>query len=186
MRLFFPASRRQSSAESVRQFEAEVNRLYRLEFARVYRYIDRSLDDPQLATDITQEAFIRLCDRGAIPDDPAAWLITVATNLLRDDRRRTSRRLRLLKRTPENVPQAAPAPDPAVAVDRAELRLQVRAALNQLDPRDRDGLLLRHSGYSYREIALALDIAETSVGTILLRASARFRTIYQELHGDPD
>jgi RNA polymerase sigma-70 factor (ECF subfamily) len=186
MRSFFPASRRQESAASKRQLDAEIVRLYREEYGRVYRYLDRNLGDPHLATDIAQETFVRLCDRGSIPDDPVAWLITVATNLVRDDRRRTSRRTRLLEFDPENIPHAAAPPDPSTIVDRAEVREQVRSALDRLELREREALLLRHSGYSYREIALALDIAETSVGTILLRAAARFRTIYQELHGEPD
>jgi DNA-directed RNA polymerase specialized sigma24 family protein len=42
-------------------------------------------------------------------------------------------------------------------------------------------LLLRHGGYSYREIAAALGLAETSVGTTLVRASHAFRAAYQEL-----
>jgi RNA polymerase sigma factor (sigma-70 family) len=182
---FFPASRGQHSAAGA-QFDAAIAALFRDEYGRVHRYLDRTLGDAHLATDIAQEAFVRLYDRGTMPDDPVAWLITVATNLLRDERRRTHRRIRLLERESGNVPQAAAAPDPSATVDRDEVRAQVRAALNRLEFRDREALLLRHSGYSYREIALILNLAETSVGTILLRAAAQFRATYQELHGDPD
>jgi RNA polymerase sigma-70 factor (ECF subfamily) len=168
------------------QFDAEFDRLFEQHFARLFRYLDRSLGDAQLAADLAQEAFVRLFDRGEMPDEPIAWLITVAANLLRDDKRRTTRRLRLLARAPDDVPHATAPPDPAAAIDQAERRDQVRAALARLAPRDRDALLLRHSGYSYREIALALGITETGVGTVLLRAGASFRKAYQELHGDPD
>lgn len=185
MQSFFPASRGRHSATAGRQFDAEISALFRDEYSRVHRYLDRTLGDPYLATDIAQEAFVRLHDRGTMPDDPVAWLITVATNLLRDETRRSRRRKRLLELGSGSVPQAAAAPDPSAAVDRSEVRMQVRDALNRLAPRDREALLLRHSGYSYREIALILNVGETSVGTILLRATAQFRTIYQELHGDP-
>ena len=168
------------------QFDAEFDRLFEQHFAQLFRYLDRSLGDAQLAADLAQETFVRLFDRGEMPDEPIAWLITVAANLLRDDKRRTTRRLRLLASAPADVPHAAAAPDPADAIDQAERRDQVRAALARLAPRDRDALLLRHSGYSYREIALALGITETGVGTVLLRAGASFRKAYQELHGDPD
>jgi len=168
------------------QFEAELTRLYRVQFPALYRYLDRTLGDSQLATDIAQEAFIRLYDRGSMPDEPVAWLITVVNNLVRDDYRRTGRRLRLLEHAGYNVGHSSTPADAATRVDQQERREQVRAALEHLSPRDRQALLLRHSGYSYREVAVALGITETSVGTILLRAGALFREVYEELHGKPD
>jgi RNA polymerase sigma factor (sigma-70 family) len=167
-------------------FERELTQLYERQFPSLYRYLDRTLGDSQLATDIAQEAFIRLFDRGAMPDEPVAWLITVVNNLVRDDYRRTGRRLRLLERAGYNVGHSSATPDASAAVDQQERRAQVRAALEHLTPRDRQALLLRHSGYSYREVGLALGITETSVGTILLRAGALFREVYEELHGKPD
>lgn len=168
------------------QFELALTRLYEKQFPALYRYLDRTLGDGPLATDIAQEAFIRLFDRGAMPDEPVAWLITVVNNLVRDDYRRTGRRLRLLESAGYNVGHSSTAPDAATRVDQQERREQVRAALRRLTLRDRQALLLRHSGYSYREVAVALDITETSVGTILLRASALFREVYEELYGKPD
>jgi RNA polymerase sigma-70 factor (ECF subfamily) len=167
-------------------FEASLARLYRERFAALFRYLDRRTGDAQLAADAAQEAFVRLFERGAMPDEPAAWLVSVAHNLLRDDQRRSGRRLRLLEAEPLDVPGPAARPDPAAAADEAERRAQVRVALERLTPRDRDALLLRHSGYNYREIAAALDLAPTSVGTILLRAGTAFRRAYEELHGEPD
>jgi DNA-directed RNA polymerase specialized sigma24 family protein len=35
-------------------------------------------------------------------------------------------------------------------------------------------LLMRYSGFSYKEIAEALGVATTSVGTLLARAESRF------------
>ena len=67
-----------------------------------------------------------------------------------------------------------------------ERRNQVRAALDCLSVRDRQALLLRHSGHSYREIATALSVAESGVGTMLIRASQAFRRAYEEIHGAPD
>jgi DNA-directed RNA polymerase specialized sigma24 family protein len=58
----------------------------------------------------------------------------------------------------------------------------VRAALDRPTLRDRQALLLRHGGYSYREIAAALGLAETSVGTTLVRAGQAFRAAFQEMH----
>jgi RNA polymerase sigma factor (sigma-70 family) len=167
-------------------FETALTRLYEKQFPALYRYLDRTLGDGQLATDIAQEAFIRLFDRGSMPDEPVAWLITVVNNLVRDDYRRTGRRLRLLESAGYNVGHSSSTPDASSRLDQQERREQVRDALTHLSPRDRQALLLRHSGYSYREVAVALGITETSVGTILLRAGALFREVYEELHGKPD
>jgi RNA polymerase sigma factor (sigma-70 family) len=174
------------SARVGEPFSTEVARAYQEGFAALFRYLDRLTGDPQLAADVAQEAFVRLLQRGEMPDQPGAWLVTVATNLLRDDRRQLGRRLRLLEADPDSVPVATPAPDPATAADTDERRRLVRAALERLTPRDRSALLLRHSGYSYREIASAVGIAEASVGTVLLRAGAAFRSVYEEMHGAPD
>jgi DNA-directed RNA polymerase specialized sigma24 family protein len=44
--------------------------------------------------------------------------------------------------------------------------------------RERELLLLRAEGYSYRDIASALELNETSVGTLLARARRRFEEAY--------
>ena len=41
-------------------------------------------------------------------------------------------------------------------------------------------LLLRAEGYSYRDIAAALELHEASVGTLIARARRAFRTLYEE------
>ena len=179
-------ARRHDPGGTSARFAAELDQLFQERFPALYRYLNRLAGDGQVAEDIAQEAFIRLFHRGEMPDEPAAWLITVATNLLRDDRRRTSRRLRIIERADAGLGLGAAPPDPAASVVRAERQRQVRDALARLTARARQALLLRHSGFSYREIAVALDMPEASVGTTLLRAGVAFRASYQELHGEPD
>lgn len=164
-------------------FEVEFTRLFDEQFPRLFRYLDRLAGDPSVAADAAQEAFVRLFARREMPDDPGAWLVTVASNVLRDDRRRVGRHLRLLGTMPDGVAMSAPPMDPAASVESNERRAMVRSALARIHDRDRDALLLRHGGYSYREIALALDLNPSSVGTILLRATAAFRRAWEELHG---
>jgi RNA polymerase sigma-70 factor (ECF subfamily) len=69
---------------------------------------------------------------------------------------------------------------------RAETQQRVRIALSQLKPEWAQILLLRASGYSYKEIALHLEIAPASVGTLLMRAEAGFEKCYLELFGEKD
>ena len=167
-------------------FEEQFRTCYAARFATLFTYLDRLTGDADLASDVVQEAFLRLYRRGAMPDEPAGWLVVVANNLVRDERRRTSRQLRLLTESPSRAPSSTPSAGPDADLERAERVRAVRAALETVTPRDRQALLLRHAGYSYREIAAALRLAEGSVGTTLLRAGRAFRDAFKEMHGAPE
>lgn len=156
-------------------FEVAFARLFDERFASLYRYLDRLSGDPDLADDLAQEAFVRLHRRREIPNDARAWLAAVASNLFRDERRNARTRQSLLARQPAELTLASSSPSPDDAVERGEVKARVRRSLGRLPLRDRQMLLLRHEGFSYREIATALGIAETSVGTMLIRATQAFR-----------
>lgn len=163
-------------------FDAVCAELFREQFPRVFRILDRTCGDPDTAADLAQEAFVRLYQRGSLPDEPAAWLISVALNLLRNHWSTRSRRQRLLTTARGEASLADPPASPdqrAVAGQQAAL---VRALLDRMTDRDRGLLLLWAEGYSYRDMARALSLKETSVGTLLSRAQATFR----QLHGAPD
>lgn len=149
-------------------------------YRRLYRYLDRLTGDPEQAADLAQEAFVRLHRRGELPDDAAAWLITVAMNLFRNERSNRSRRLRLLTPARGEQVQADPASSPLEVTLADESRRQVRTALDQMPEREQRMLLLRAEGYSYREIAIALELNEASIGTLLARAQRAFRQAYEE------
>ena len=61
----------------------------------------------------------------------------------------------------------------------------MQRALNALASRDRQLLLLHHDGLSYREIAVRLTLAPSSVGSLLTRAHRRFLVSYEALHDVP-
>ena len=163
-------------------FHDEFATLFGEHFPRLVRYLDRLSGEPDLAADLAQDAFVRLYRRGSSPDAPAAWLITVATNLFRNVRSQRGRRRRLLTVERGAASLADPAPAPGGAMEQAETRQRVRDVLERLDERDRQLLLLRAEGYSYRDLAAALDLNEASVGTLLARAKRAFREVY----GDGD
>jgi RNA polymerase sigma factor (sigma-70 family) len=156
--------------------------IFQAHFERLYRYLDRLSGEPELAADLAQEAFIRLYRRGALPDAPEAWLISVAMNLFRNVKSSRSRRVRLLTAARSEGVLADPPPPPDQAAIAGESSRRVRVALDRLPERERSLLLLRAEGYGYRDIAVVLDINEASVGTLLARARAAFRDCYE----DPD
>ena len=151
------------------------DRVYREQRVAVERHLLYLTGDRQLAEDLTQETFGRLYERGLPGDDalrnPRAWLLTVASNLAYNHFRAESRRVR--RETAPNVSHET---------DRDDV-LDVRSALERLDSRDRTVLLLRHTGFSYAEIAEAVGVAASGVGTILARAQRRFREAYEGAGG---
>lgn len=161
-----------------RLFRDEFSRVFDAHFHRLYRYLDRLSGDPDLAADLAQEAFTRLYQRGSMPDEPGAWLATVATNLFRNAHGTRTRRHELLRVVPEAAQYTDRAVDPVVGADSGDVARRVRRTLDAMPERERELLLLRAEGYSYREIAAALEMNETSVGTFLARAKRAFRQIY--------
>jgi RNA polymerase sigma-70 factor (ECF subfamily) len=160
-------------------FEDRFRALFETEFPRLFRYLDRLSGEPDLAADLAQEAFVRLLRRGEMPDRPGVWLITVALNLFRNVRSTNARRRRLLTIARAESVLADPLPTPAQANDTAEDYSRVRAAMGRLPEREQRLLLLRAEGYSYRDIAEALEMNAASVGTLLARAKQAFRAAYE-------
>jgi RNA polymerase sigma factor (sigma-70 family) len=161
-------------------FDSDFRRVFDDHHASLTRYLERLIGDRAAAADLSQEAFVRLYERGSMPNDVRAWLVSVAHNLVRDEHRTRSRRMRLLNEKVEAVqPSAPPSPDSALVT--REGQMQVRRALEVLPERDRRALLLRHEGYSYREIARALDYAPSGIGKLLVRAHHAFRRAFEEM-----
>jgi RNA polymerase sigma-70 factor (ECF subfamily) len=161
-------------------FVEAVAAVFHAQYEALYRYLARLTDDADLAMDIAQETFVRLYQRGSMPDKPRQWIVSVAMNLLRDDRRQERLRYQIMARHAATaLPRSEEEPSDA-SVLAHEARDRVRAALDALPLRDRQLLLLRHEGHSYRELAALLGIAETSVGTTLVRAMRAFEAALQQ------
>ena len=137
------------------------------------RYCMRLTGDADVAEDIAQESMVRLFDHSVTGPDfgVRAWLFKTATHLVRDRYRVGQNRLRLLA---EHPVRPAETESPEVSLERKEVRARAREALDAMAPRDQEILLMRYSGFSYREIAEAIEVEPTSVGTLLARAERRF------------
>jgi RNA polymerase sigma-70 factor, ECF subfamily len=157
-------------------FVAAFDRLFAEHHARLHAYLLRMSGDADLAADLAQEAFVRLYQRGSVPDSCAAWLVSVANNLLRNSARQSARRRQLLATADRSSTDTGRGDHAA----QQEERRRVLAVLAALRPRERELLALLAAGYRYREMAEALDIPEASVGTLLARAKRAFRFRYGE------
>jgi RNA polymerase sigma-70 factor (ECF subfamily) len=143
------------------------------QYPDLVRYCHRLTGDLDVAEDMAQESLVRLFGLGTHVDSGGirAWLFTTATHLVRDRYRVDRNRRRLLAANPV-TPEESPSPERVL--ERLEDRALARTALDALSQRDREILLMRYSGFSYREIAAAVDVSATSVGTLLARAERRF------------
>lgn len=52
-----------------------------------------------------------------------------------------------------------------------------------MNERDRTILLMKFSGFQYKEIADVLHIDISSIGTLLVRAKQKFRKMYKQVEG---
>ena len=147
--------------------------LFRKEYARVVAIAQRVVRDRDEAEDVAQDVFISFyrkhpAEAGYAP----AWLhsaaVHTALNWIRSRARRGRREL-------AHSVERDVAIDPAGSAEDAETRAEVRAALARLDERSAALLALRYSGLSYEEIAAALGLRRSSIGTFLSRAEAAFR-----------
>src|SRR5262245_36574255 len=154
--------------------------MYRQTYQDLVRFLHCKVWDADRAHDLAQETFVRALDQN--PDNPRAWLFTVATNLARDEARMAVRRKRHLELIKVEVGTEA-VPDPAQQLDDAERSRTLRAALESLTERDRDVLLLWDAGFDYQEIAAETGLSAGAIGTTLARARKRLVEAYEEREG---
>ena len=144
--------------------------LFARHHASLERYLVRLTGDRDLASDLAQEAFVRLLEQDATPEQARPWLFRVATNLARDVGRKARRHRDLGTADRLRRAHSDPPPAPDRAVEQSEAGRRVRAALRALSVKEREALLMREEGFKHREIAEALGTTTGSVGTLLRRA----------------
>ncbi|MCR8631552.1 RNA polymerase sigma factor [Paenibacillus radicis (ex Xue et al. 2023)] len=133
--------------------------------------------DHQDAQDLTQETFIKAYRKLASHDPNksfAAWIYTIATNLLKDLRRKT--------RHTESLAHPPPDPstrnNPEATLLQTEYRTELQVLIQQLPPNYRLALLLRYTNdLSYEEISEVLNIPVNKVQNDLYRAKKRLKQI---------
>ena len=163
----------------------DVERLFRLYHAPLVRYLTRRLGDRDWAEEIAQETFLRALRQESISSE-RSWLFAVATNLVRDDARKQSRQRKHLELLRAEVEATAVVEPEPTSMERDEERALARQAVESLAERDRLALLMREEGLDYDEIATALNITRSSVGTTLSRARRRLAEHFEALQRDKE
>jgi RNA polymerase sigma-70 factor (ECF subfamily) len=157
----------------------ELERLFRSYHAPLVRYLTRRLGDRDWAEEVAQEVFLRALRQDSLTNE-RSWLFAVATNLVRDEARKTARQRKHLQMLAEQEREAVFEP-PVTSAERAHEAAMARQALESIAERDRLALLMREEGLNYEEIAAALELSVGSVGTTLARARRRLAESYEAL-----
>jgi RNA polymerase sigma-70 factor (ECF subfamily) len=157
----------------------ELERLFRTYHAPLVRYLTRRLGDRDWADEVAQETFLRALRQDRLSSE-RSWLFAVATNLVRDEARRSERQRRHLALLAEEARSESTEPEPT-SMERAQDAALARQAVDALVERDRLALLMREEGLNYEEIAEALGLSVGSVGTTLARARRRLAEAYESL-----
>ncbi len=156
--------------------EDEFRLLYDRTSRPLWVYLHRLTRDAHAADDLLQETYFRfLRTPGRYEDDrhERNALYRIATNLVRDSRRRFR---------PATVSIEEPAGSalqgPPDAVHSSDDRADVRRALARLADRDQQLLWLAYAeGSSHEEIAASLGLRTNSVKTMLFRARQRLAAL---------
>ena len=156
-------------------------KLFERHASTVYNYCFRRTADWSQAEDLTAivflEAWRRLAQVHLERDEAIPWLLGVATNVLRNQRRSQRRHRAALER----IPRESVADFAADVDERLDDERQMRAALRALKklPRaDQDVLALCvWEELSYEEAALALGVPVGTIRSRLSRARARLREL---------
>lgn len=171
---------RMSSGESGHAWSFE--RIYDEYKTPIYNYVYHLVGSREQADDLTQDTFVKAFK--ALPKMDAnlrlsAWLYRIATNTAYDALRRRKLITWTAWQDMDHEPADVESADPQETIGASEM---VQAALRRMPRHYRKALMLyTQDGFSYAEIALVLNIAESGVKMYLLRARHAFREQYRAL-----
>ena len=175
-----PESRERDGALAV-MGEDEFRLFYERTARPLWAYLSRITGDRQKADDLLQEAYYRFYRAGKRHESETHRrnsLFQIATNLVRDAARRTSRYQDVPIEDEEDAPGLMPKSDAPVPEEQAAMRTDLERAMKQLEPMQREILWLAYAqGASHQEIAEILGLRAISIRTLLFRARKKLAAI---------
>ena len=151
-----------------------IDDLYRQHGGEVYRYAYAVLGNHADAEDVTQTTFLnayRALEQGVAPRKPSNWLLTIASNAIKQRFRQEQARPREVELDDRLAGTEADDDGPSVG--------ELLTALSKIPPQQRQALVLREfEGRSYTEIAEILAVTTSALETLLFRAR---RSLAEEL-----
>lgn len=167
----------EAQAQQLQDAQAQTLRFFDEHAPRVHGYVRSFGLSPDAAEDVVQEVFLALYRHllaGQPQHNMRSWLFRVAHNAALKHRQRARRQQPVGGAFDDAVvllADTADDPEQRMAADQGRQRLW--AVVGALRERDRQCLLLRAEGLSYRHIAQTLGISLGSVAKSLARTFAR-------------
>lgn len=154
---------------------AFVEALFAQHHAEIYAYLVRMVRDPDLAADLTQDAFVkayRAYDLLGKPDNARAWLYQIAHRVAIDELRRR----KIIRFVPFAGESRGAAPSAERLAMDARLSGELARALAKIPERQRAALLLAEvHDLSGLELAAVLGVSHVAARALLTRARESLR-----------
>lgn len=163
---------------------AAFGRLYDRYLPSIYRYTYSKTSSRSAAEDLTSETFLRafraIARRPRAHLNFAAWLVTIARNVVIDHHRSGWSRLAVV--TDEVDPRVDESMGPEQSALVSMSTASVRDALTRLPDDQRECLVLRFfAGLSINETAAAMDRTDGAIKQLQFRATNRLRRLIKDL-----
>ena len=154
---------------------AFVETLFAKHQGEIYAYLLRMMRDPEVAADMTQDAFIKAYKNYATlekPENARAWLYQIAHRVALDE----IRRRKIVRFLPWTGESRGAAPSAEHLVMDAHLSGDMQRALARIPERQRAALLLAElHDLTGLELAAALGVSHVAARAILTRARESLR-----------
>jgi RNA polymerase sigma-70 factor (ECF subfamily) len=161
------------------------NEIYHTHYRELRRFGRQFNISPELTEDLIQETFLRFyleLKNKVVFDNPRAWLYKVLINLFKTHLAKEKRAMNNIASLKAGMNKPFDLHEEFVISEKQKIVFKM---LEQLPERDKTLLLLYHSGLSYSEMAEAMAINPSSIGTMLVRAIAKLKnelkTRYHEM-----
>lgn len=152
-----------------------VEELFAAHHNEIYAYLIRMLRDPELAADLTQDAFIKAYRNYNVlekPENARAWLYQIAHRVALDH----IRRQKIIRFLPWTGESHGSAPSTERLVMDAHLSGDLQRALAKIPERQRAALLLAElHDLTGLELAAALGVSHVAARALLTRARESLR-----------
>ncbi len=162
---------------------AFVEELFARHHGEIYAYLIRMVREPEMAADMTQEAFVkayRAYRSLEKPENARAWLYQIAHRVALDEMRRR----RIVRFVPWTGEAKGSAPSAEHQAMEGRLSGPLERALARIPPRQREALLLAElHDLTGLELSAALGVSHVAARALLTRARQSLREALADERG---
>ncbi|WP_268744584.1 MULTISPECIES: RNA polymerase sigma factor [Sediminibacillus] len=170
----------EGGAELKKYLFAELFEKYRLP---LFRYLMQMSRNRETAEELLQETFYRAMISLKVKNmvQAKAWLFKVARNLYIDQARKSESENKMIEKLKKDYQPSSKLGNPQQQLESKNRQEELEHILAKLPERMQTIIYLREiQGFSYKELATAMDLSDSQVKTTLHRARQKFQQYEQE------